>query len=337
MISPFIRIAVLALSFLAVTAEAAFAEVSELRVSQQFGLSYLPLIHLRAHGLIEKQAAARGIPNLRVTYTQFSGGAAVNDALLSGSIDIGAGGIAPLLTIWDKTRGNLDVRAIAGLDRTVLHLNTNRPNIRTIADFTDKDRIAVPSVKVSIQSVLLQIAAEQAFGPGHQEDLDRLTVSLKHPDAHALLLSGDGSLTAHFAQPPYGTMQLTNPTIHTVLTSATILGGPATLNVLYATAKFREENPTVVAALIAALDEADRAIAADPAAAARLYVESEKPAGIGADLVEAFLSRPELSGYSVLPSGTERIAAFMARTQAIKNKPVSWNDYFFPGIDGAGN
>ena len=85
--------------------------------------------------------------------------AGLNEALLSGSVDIGAGGIGPLLTIWDKTRTSLGVRAIAALDRSTLILNTNNPTVRTLADFTARDRIAVPAVKVSIQSINLPTTA----------------------------------------------------------------------------------------------------------------------------------------------------------------------------------
>lgn len=337
MIPAFPRTVIITLAALLACAAPAMAEVAELRLSQQFGMTYLPLIWMQRHHLVEAQAKARGIDDLKVTYTQFSGGAAINEALLSGSVDIGAGGIGPLLTIWDKTRTSLGVRAIAALDRSTLILNTNNPTVRTLADFTLGDRIAVPAVKVSIQSVLLQMAAERTFGQGHHEDLDRLTVSLNHADAHALLLGGSGNLTAHFAQPPYGAMQLANPAIHTVLTSNSVLGGPATLNVLYTTAKFRADNPTVTAAVIAALDEADRAIAADKAAAARLYIDVEKPAGITAEQVAAILADGEFSGYQIAPAGTERIAAFMARIGTIRNKPATWEDYFFPGSAGPGN
>jgi len=308
------------------------AEVAEVRISEQFGLAYLPLIVAKDQGLVEKHAKAAGLPDLKVSYFQFSGGAAVNDALLSGGVDFGSAGIGPLLTIWDKTKGNLDVRGIAAIDRNAIMLNTNNPSIKTIADFTDKDRIAVPSVKVSIQSVLLEIAAEQAFGMGNYAKLDPLTVSLKHPDAHAALLSGGAGLTAHFSQSPYGLQQLSSPKIHTVLTSNEILGGPATLNVIYTTARFHDANPKVTAAVLAALREADDYIATHKAAAAKLFVDVEKPAGVTPDLVEGILSDANLSGFQVTPAGVDPIADFLARTGGLSNKPASWKDYFFPEV-----
>ena len=42
-------------------------------------------------------------------------------------------------------------------------LNTANPDIKSIKDFTERDRIAVPSIKVSVQAVLLQMAAAAAI------------------------------------------------------------------------------------------------------------------------------------------------------------------------------
>ena len=313
------------------------AEVAEVRLTQQYGLSYLPLIVARANGLIEKNAAAAGIPDLKVSYVQLSGGSAINDALLAGSVDYGVAGIAPALVIWDKTRGNADIRAVAALDSVAVFLNTNKEAVRSIRDFSATDRIAVPAVKVSIQSVLLQIAAEQAWGPGQHERLDPLTVSLKHPDANAALLSGLAGLSAHFAPPPYSLTQLESPHIHKLLSSHDILGGPATLNLVYTTAKFREQNPKIYGAVLASLREADAFIARNPAEAARLYVEAEKP-GKSAEYLQKLITDKSLADFSVVPFGTVRIAEFLHRTGTLKTKAASWRDYFFPDLyDQAGS
>ena len=71
----------------------------------------------------------------------------MNDALLSNSLQFASGGVGPLITIWARTRGNLDVKAVAALDSMPLYLNTRNPNIKTIKDFGPNDRIAVPTVK----------------------------------------------------------------------------------------------------------------------------------------------------------------------------------------------
>src|SRR5437764_1978754 len=160
---------------------AARAEMAEINVAQQYGISYLPLMLMEEKKLIEKHAKAGGV-DVKVGWAKFAGGNVMNDALLSGSLHFASGGVAPLVTLWARTRGNLDVKGVGALNSMPLYLNTRNPAVKTIKDFTDKDRIALPAVKVSIQAVTLQMAAEQAFGAGQQYRLDPLTVTLSHPD-----------------------------------------------------------------------------------------------------------------------------------------------------------
>ena len=55
----------------------------EIRIAEQFGIVYLLLNVVRDQRLIEKHGQAEGL-QIKVDWTQLSGGAAVNDALLSG-------------------------------------------------------------------------------------------------------------------------------------------------------------------------------------------------------------------------------------------------------------
>jgi NitT/TauT family transport system substrate-binding protein len=143
--------------FLAAVNPAA-AETNTIRFAQQFGIGYLPLSIMQDIALVEKHAKAQGLGDIKVEWTKLTGGAPINDALLSGQIDIAAGGVGPMLTIWAKTKGNLNVKGVAALNSMPLYLNTINPAVKTIKDLTDKDRIALPSVKVSIQAVTLQMA-----------------------------------------------------------------------------------------------------------------------------------------------------------------------------------
>src|SRR5512138_3620859 len=152
-------------------ATAARAEMSEIKVAQQYGISYLPLMIMEDQKLIEKHAKAAGL-DVTVSWAKFAGGNVMNDAILSGSLQFASGGVAPLVTLWSKTRGNpIDVRAISAINSMPLYLVTRNPNVKSVKDFTDKDRIALPAVKVSIQAITLQMAAEKAFGPGQQSKL----------------------------------------------------------------------------------------------------------------------------------------------------------------------
>jgi NitT/TauT family transport system substrate-binding protein len=309
------------------------AEVSEITVAHQFGVAFLPLMVMREHKLIEKQAEKLGVAPLQVKWSVFGSGADMNLALISRTLDFASGGVAPVLQIWDRTRGNLAIKGVAALGSLPLYLNTVNPNVRTIKDFTSKDRIALPAVKVSIQALLLQMAASRAFGPDKYASLDPLTVSITHPQALAALLSGT-EITAHFAASPFQDQELKDPRVRRVLNSYDVLGGPATLNSIYATSQFRAENPKVFGAVMAALREATILINSDKAWAARIYVEQEK-SKLDPQFVQAIISNREVN-FTVAPQGFMKFADFMFKTKMIKDMPSSWKDVFFPEVHAEG-
>ena len=140
--------ALAALSILLSSAVApAFAEVTELKVVRQFGISFLPLLVMQDKKLFEKHAKAEGL-DTQATYMQVSGGNTVNDALLSGTIHIASGGIPPMAIIWARTQGSgNEIKAIAAKNSAPILLLTRDPAIKSIRDFTDKDRIAMPAAK----------------------------------------------------------------------------------------------------------------------------------------------------------------------------------------------
>lgn len=301
----------------------------KIRISEQFGIAFLPLHVVRDRGLIEKHARAQG-QDLAVEWTRVSSGAAMNDALLSGSIDIGTAGIGPVLTIWDRTRGNADVKAIAALGSLPSFLVTRNARIKSLKDFSPNDKIALPAAVVSVQARTLQIAAEKEFGAGKHTALDNLTVSLSHPDATAALLSGSTEITAHFSNPPFQYQALKSESVHRVLSSYDVLGGPATSNIVYTTSKFRAENPKTYAALVAALKEAVEWIGQNRAAAAETYLRVEN-SKLDLALIRSIVDDPDVR-FTLVPQRTFLFADFLSRTGAIKGKPQSWKDYFFSDI-----
>lgn len=317
----------LAIAALAMGSAAARAEMSEINVAQQYGISYLPLMIMEDQKLIEKHAKAAGV-DVKVGWAKFAGGNVMNDALLSNSLQFASGGVGPLVTLWSRTRGNLDVRAVAAINSMPLYLNTRNPAVKTIKDFTEKDKIALPAVKVSIQAVTLQMAAEQAFGEGQHGKLDALTVTMSHPDAQAALLSGAGEVTSHFSSPPFQYQQLAKPGIRTVLNSYQVLGGPATFNLVWTTAKFRNENPKLYEAFVKALGESIAIINANKAAAADAYLRLSKDKSTPAEIL-AMLNDPQII-YTTTPQNVMKYVNFMLKTGAIKTKPDSWKDLFFP-------
>lgn len=306
----------------------AAGEVTEVRLTRQYGLGYLPLLVAEDQHLIEKQARAAGLGETKVTWAVLGSGSASADALLSGSVDFTSTGVAPLVTLWAKSGG--EVRAAAALGRAPMLLNTTNPNVRTVADFTDKDRIALPAVKVSIQAVVLQMAAAKAFGPAAYAKLDPLTVSMKHPDAMAALLSGQSDVTGHLTNDPYMFQELRDPRVHTVLNSYDAVGGPHTHVLLSTTAAFHDRNPKTYAAVVAAVEEAAALIRDKPDLAADVYLRTTGSKESRADVL-AELANPQIS-FDPTPTNVMAFANFLADTGAVKRRPAGWADLFFPNV-----
>jgi NitT/TauT family transport system substrate-binding protein len=314
--------AAVALSF----ATAAQAE-GRIRIAEQFGVVYMLLNVAQDQQLIEKQGRKNGI-DIKVEWTQMSGGPAVNDALLSGGIDIAGAGVGPLLTIWDRTAGKQNVKGVASLGSFPYYLVSTNPKVKSIADLTEKDRIGLPAVTVSVQSRILQYAAAKQWGDKEFARLDKFTQTLPHPDATAAVIAGGTEINGHFGNPPFQDQELAgNPNAHIVLNSYDVLGGPSSATVLYATEKFRNENPKTYRAFTAALAEAARYASSNPEGAADAYIRVSK-SKVDRNLLLKIIKNPQVQ-FSVEPQNTYGLAQFLYRVGAIRKQPASWRDYFF--------
>ena len=305
----------------------------KIRIAEQFGIVYLLLNVAQDQKLIEKHGKKLGV-DIDVDWVKLSGGAAINDALLSNSIDVASAGLGPLFTIWDRTAGRQNVRAIASLGNFPFYLVSTNPAVKTIADFSQKDRIALPAVTVSVQARILQMAAAKKWGKAEFKKLDPITQTLPHPDAAAALIAGKTELNAHFGNPPFQEQELAgNPNAKIVLNSYDVLGGPASATVLYATEKYVKENPKTYRAFIDALGEAAQLASTNPEAAADAYLRVNK-GNIDRALLIKVIKNPQVQ-FKVAPQNTLVMGQFLHEVGAIRTKPASWRDYFFvhPALD----
>lgn len=310
----------------AASGPAAAAE-GQLRIAKQFGIVYLLLNVAEDQKLIEKHGQAAGI-DIKVDYVQLSGGSAVNDALLSGSIDIASAGVGPLFTLWDRTRGRQNVKGVASLGNFPYYLVSNRPDVKSIADFTDRDRIALPAVGVSVQARILQWAAAKLWGDKDFAKLDKISVAVPHPEAAAAIIKGGTEISGHFGNPPFQEQELAeNPKARIVLNSYDVQGGPASSTVLYATEKFYKDSPKTYQAFVDALAEAAKFITANPDKAADIYLKATG-SKIDRDLLLKVIKNPEVT-FKIEPQNTLGLGQFMHRVGAIKNEPKTLGDYFF--------
>jgi NitT/TauT family transport system substrate-binding protein len=318
---------------LATLATAALAEAPEIRFARQFSMGYLQFNVMEHHRLLEKHAKAAGIPEVKVVWATFNSPAAMNDALLSGSVDIVSGGVPGLLTIWARTRGTAAaVKGIAAFSSQPVLLNTRNPNVRTIADFTGQDKIALPAVKVSLQAMMLQMAAAKQWGQPNFAKLDSLTVGMSPPDSTIALLSDSADITSVFSVPPFQHQQLEKPGIHTVLNSYEVFGGPHTFTVAWTSSQFRDKSPALYKALVAAFDEATQMLNKDVRPAAQYWTDNVK-SKLSVEKVAEIASGKQVS-WTMVPQNTMKFAEFMHAVGSIKVMPADWKELFFPEVHG---
>ena len=192
-------------------------EKKEITVSRQPGINYMPTHIMAQQKLVEKHAAKLGV-DLKINWIMLGGGGAQTDAMLAGGVDIVNTGVSNLLLLWDRTKGG--VKGVVATSAQPLTLISRNPNIKSLKDFKEGDKIAVPTIKVSTQSMLMQIAASKMFGPEQWGKFDPFTVQMSHPDAAIAMTNPNHEVANHFAAPPFQFFELKNvPGAHAITSS----------------------------------------------------------------------------------------------------------------------
>jgi NitT/TauT family transport system substrate-binding protein len=317
-----------AVALAALSGTAALAEASTLRVAKQFGLGYIQYMIMEDQKLIEKHAKEAGLGDVKVEWNTFRSSDVMNDALISDNLDFASLGVPGLATIWGKTRGNYDVRGASGLNVLPLFLLTRDPSISSLKDFKPEHRIALPAVKVSMQALMLQMAATKLYGEKEYQHFDPLTVSLAHPDATAMMLSGKSEIVANFSSFPFQARQMKEG-VKKITDSVEILGGPSSFNVIATTAKFRNDNPKLYRSFLAAMQEATDLVNEDKDRAADIYIKVSNDKTPKADIL-AIMNDPSVR-FTTEVFNLGIFTDFMAKVGSLKNPPKDWTaEMVFP-------
>jgi NitT/TauT family transport system substrate-binding protein len=310
--------------------------VHELRIGVQFGLGYLPFHIADRGGFLTKRMGEQGIEPVPVRIVQLAGGPQMNDGLLSGTLEVASGGYTAMMVFCEKTRGAGDKQflGISALASVPYDLFSVDPELKTLKDIdVQRDKIGVPSIKVSVPAVYLQMAAEQLYGPGKQTTLDVATVSLSQPDGATSLLSRGSTVNGYMFSPPFIQQMAGKPGIRRVWSSNELFGSPATALVSWTTEKFHRDNPKLFAAIVAAMKDAMSLIFKDPTRAAEMYIAAEH-SKLPPDVLIAALADKAGLRYTLAPEQSMKIAGFLHRAGALKSPPAQWKDLFFPEIHG---
>ncbi len=311
------------------------AETNVIRIGVQPSLSYTPLYVVKERALIEKHGKAAGL-DIKSEFGSFASGPAMNDGLLAGQLDVVCGGTSGGIIIWDKTRGKgpIEVKGVAAINSLAFYLFSSRAGVKSLKDLGEQDRIAVPAAKSSMQAVLLQMAAAKLFGEANWAKFDPLTVTMAHPDAFLLLGSGKSELNAHFSGPPYQYDQQKDAKLTQVASSLDITDGPMTLNMIWATTRFHDENPKAYKVFLTAYEEALEIVRKDPKGAAENYAANVKSKVNIAEVLQG-LTDPGTK-FSSSPERVATMGQFLYKTGVVKNRMESWKDFFFADIHEKG-
>ncbi|MGP0091270.1 MAG: ABC transporter substrate-binding protein [Xanthobacteraceae bacterium] len=315
----------------------AHAEVGELRVPLGAGgFGFLPLHMMQKFSLVEKQAADLGL-NVTVNWSHIGGPQVMNEALLSGSVDFIATGPPAFLTLWDRTKGRVNVKGVAAMSSMPMYLNTRADHLDKVDDIRPDEKIAVTAVKVSIPSIVMQMYAKTKYGAAEVFRFDPYTVSLTHPDAMVAMLSGRTEIKAHYASSPFHQRERKDPSVRTIMTSSEVMGGSTTFTMIATTQKFHDANPKVYAAFVGALKQAFAMIEKDKKTAAAVLLEAMGGRGWSVEELVEILDDADTK-YTTTPENVMKYAEFMHGIGSIKNRPGSIAELFFGDADvGAGN
>lgn len=167
------------------------SKTKTLTIAYQNGIGYAPVHIMEARKLIESNYNGE----ITVNYVKLDSGAAINEGIIGGTIDIGCMGTAPAIS---GVVAGIPYKCIANLTSQPHGLMTNNADIKSLEDITPEDKIALVNTG-SIQHIILAMAAEKYLGDAHA--LDNNIAPMSHVEGMAALESGTVAL--HLTSAPY--------------------------------------------------------------------------------------------------------------------------------------
>lgn len=286
-----------------------------IRIATQYGLQYAP-----AQIMEKKQLINRYLPNAEIEWQTFPSGGAINEALAANRIDFAFMGPPPFFISWDK---GVRIKLVSSVQGGPNGIVTYRPDINSITDFKEEDKIALPSIG-STQHIFLQMESDKLFNDPHA--MDDKVLSMSHPDAMNALINKQ--VTAHFASAPYYFEELNYPEMHEILTGEEAFGGEFTHIFLVATEEFHDNNLMAYAAVYQALIDAIAIINEQPEEASKILSPIYN---INEDKTLEYITWKD-ANYTSTPYGLLKMAEFMKKAGYIKKSPEKISDIAFENI-----
>lgn len=322
LLSLFLTAALLCLCFAGCGSSAASADPSStgeadysgltLRLAMQYGMQYAPVYVMKEMGYLQQL-----LPGATLEWDQLAGGSAMNDALISGSLDVAFMGIPPALIAIDK---GATYRVACGICVPPAELMVSADSgITSLSDLNKAGvTIAVPSIG-SVQDIMLSIACRDQLGDGSA--LSDNLVAMGNSDAYAAFQTG--SVTAHFASMPYIAYEEADGM--TSILSADDCGGGA--SIVCVCTEDIHENEAVYSAILEALQEAVDLINSQSDGVLQIVASNEN---CTADEARTYLNWPGTI-YTEDVHSLTRLGEFMAQESYLKNGFQGFDAYTWEG------
>lgn len=282
----------------------------KITIAHQPGLGYAPLLIAKQTKSLEK-----AVPGTSVEWRVLDSGAAIRDGILSGDVQIGAGGIGPFLVGYDS---GIKWKIVTAMDNMNLFLMAKDPKITSLKDLKGAGKIALPAPD-SIQAVVARKGAAEQLGNANA--LDSQFVALGHPQGVQALI-GD-QLDAHMTSPPFQTDE-ERQGAHKILASYDVFG-EHTFNSVFASTDVQKCNPKLIRAMVAAITDANTMLAEDPAAASKIL--KPEMGGATPESIEKMITSSDVK-WTTTPQGFGAFAKFMHEIKLIKKVPKT-SELFF--------
>lgn len=285
-------------------------------IAVQPDLGYSPLYIVEQEGWL-KQA----MPGVSVTWDSLNSGSAMETGMISGSIGVGAGGIAPFVLGWSSGVG---WKLLSSLGETDLWLVV-KPSIKSFKDITPSDRIAVVA-PTSIQAIILKKAAQKYLG--NPSALDQNLTILSHPVAEQAFVSGSvqGALDA----PPFQQEEVAAGG-HVLLKSYQLFG-PSTFNSAFVLSSYYNSHKAEMQILYAQIKRAVNLLNTDPTKAATI-ISAYEHGTLSAAAAKADITS-STEHWTVTPHGYLAYAKFMKSIGLIHTAPSSIQQMELPTLYG---
>jgi NitT/TauT family transport system substrate-binding protein len=288
-------------------------------IAYQPGIGYAPLLIAKQEGWLNQD-----LPGRKIVWRQLDSGAAIRDGVLSGQIQVASGGFAPFMVGWAR---GIDWKVLTSMEDMDLWLMAKDPKYKTLADYKDGGKIAMPAPD-SIQAVVLRKAAQNELGNAHA--LDSNIVSLGHPQGLQALVSGQ--LAGHLTSPPFE-FQEQSQGAHSVATSYGAFGGPQTFNSIYVRQGFYDSNKDAADAIYKRVQQAIQMLHNQPAQAAQI-LSAESGGRMSAQKFQADITHPGVD-YTTDPHGLVNVASFMKQVGLVNKAPANWKEVVLPTLNSA--